>query len=650
MADNDNQALNPEDSMGILEDNVLLQRHALYINHLLNNPDKHNEFVEGVIKSSLGEASVEDLQGDSPEAKNRREEAIMLFQSQLKPSELLKRFDEDESLRQEIDNLISNVNIDPFLEEAGFTDDEIEQVKSDPDAYFALQERKYFIDTIEQQDTPESERNSSFVEGLKAAKDGILSTLGNPNVKLAISAVGLAATVASGAGALALTVAGARAVTNLVTHDKISEKLIDFSSKLLKAGEASNLLPDGTADKAVEKASKLKSFFNKRNGIIGLAVTGLAVTGAIMTGDLDGVLEAVDLHVNSDISLEMEGGADSSTTTIDPNSSELSNNLQTSVIEVNSGDSAWSLAEQHFEAVTGEQPTPQQVVAMVNDLGIENPSLIKAGQTLEFSNDLGKYDLDAIGKVDADWLGQSPQSPAEMAGQSSPAALGVATPEKIDITRSFDITQIAQDKFGDTSLSEIAAQNPGLNLSSLAPGDEITVGEVTYEVPNVEDMIANNLFPNGAHPLIDVDAVVEQVLEVNNLEPSSYLFFTNEDIGRQIVQQGTIDIPVIDTAALQPTMTEIHVEGVVQGNSQFAIQNDILEAAYPNGVPEHLDRSAFFSALKDANPGFNTLVGSGDYYEKTLVIPDMTQPMDDYGLQEQTQVASQKHGDVGLSM
>ncbi|PTH80117.1 hypothetical protein [Aeromonas veronii] len=66
------------------------------------------------------------------------------------------------------------------------------------------------------------------------------------------------------------------------------------------------------------------------------------------------------------------------------------------------GSTLWEMAKEHYQSHTGHEPSGKQIIAMINDLGLEDPNSIDINQTFEFTNDLGKYDN--LDKVTADWL------------------------------------------------------------------------------------------------------------------------------------------------------------------------------------------------------------------------------------------------------
>jgi len=77
----------------------------------------------------------------------------------------------------------------------------------------------------------------------------------------------------------------------------------------------------------------------------------------------------------------------------------------TTEYEVKSGDTAWDIAEAHYIAANGTEPTVVQIAEMVNSLGLEDPNSISVGQVVSFPNEVPEYDR----VTNTDWL-QSPES------------------------------------------------------------------------------------------------------------------------------------------------------------------------------------------------------------------------------------------------
>ncbi|MNG50700.1 hypothetical protein D3C79_86670 [compost metagenome] len=90
-----------------------------------------------------------------------------------------------------------------------------------------------------------------------------------------------------------------------------------------------------------------------------------------------------------------------------------------------SGDTLWELAKEHYLAQTGHEPTGQQIVAMINDLGLDDPNSIGVNETFSFENDVSKYD--DIKMVTADWLENGTEHAAHVASTVNDNAVHAAS-------------------------------------------------------------------------------------------------------------------------------------------------------------------------------------------------------------------------------
>ncbi|WP_425263801.1 LysM peptidoglycan-binding domain-containing protein [Vibrio owensii] len=606
---------------------VAFQRYALYLKEMSGDEDAYNRLMER-IQNKISNNSL-TIDGDEKAI----EIAIPVGESAL--AESLMLIEEDEELVQRLQNKIEPVNLDLLLKAAGYSDQELESVTSNPSVLYDLKLQKLFHDDIGAAGLEAEEKTNTFVEALKSTKDGILNTLGNPNVKVALGAVGVAAAVFSGGGAFALGLAGARLSTSLFQHKGVEQLMNRHGNTVLGKAQDMGLISENSANAIRRGFSKLKSFMSSKPvaACITLAsLGGLAYAGASLFGT-----DATNLALDP---MEVSNAA-----------TEATNNAVAEVAQhvVEKGENAWKIAEAHYQHVTGEVPTPQQVVAMVNDMGLDNPGVIKPGETLSLSNDLSKYAADTVGKVQADWLGTTP-SPTEIV--DAHLELGSALPTSVSIADAYDVSSIAATQFDGAQLSEIAAQNPGLDLHALEAGDEITFNGQTYEVPSAEDLIVQRVFPEGANPLIDKEELASKILEANGIESKTLFVFDNGDLGKQLLEHGPLTIPEVDTSILQPAASEVTVSGMIHGGGSgtHQLQMDILRTCYPDGVPELLDRSAFMDAIKQANPDLNMHLSRDDYYNFKLNIPDMTTPQPDYSPSaDPTQLASNRVDD-GPSM
>lgn len=110
----------------------------------------------------------------------------------------------------------------------------------------------------------------------------------------------------------------------------------------------------------------------------------------------------------------------------------------------------WEIAEKHYTDTTGSAPSAQQIVEMVNDLGLEDPNKIFPGQTFEFKNDLSSYEK--VESVTADWLNKAPETPTVTEIPASTATTGTSIPvspsEQVAAMQKFADKQRTLDGIG----------------------------------------------------------------------------------------------------------------------------------------------------------------------------------------------------------
>ncbi len=119
-----------------------------------------------------------------------------------------------------------------------------------------------------------------------------------------------------------------------------------------------------------------------------------------------------------------------------------------------SGDTLWSMAKEHFTDVSGSAPTDQQIIAMINDLGLENPHDLDVGQEVKFTNDMSSYLGDDNVKVHTAKL---PEMPAH--------------------------TVSAQPDAVVKSVYEVPVVVPDVNVPMSAPSAPSTPGALPYVDP-----------------------------------------------------------------------------------------------------------------------------------------------------------------------
>lgn len=566
---------------------------------------------------------------------------------------IIEEDEEFDSIRKAVDKNLAKIrdsHIKKNLESAGYTQDEIAQF--DKESIDSLKVQKLFFNEMVFEHNGKGMANIAqgrqFIDALKVNKDAIMGFLANKNTQYAMNAMGLALAVSSG-GTVPLIMQGIKFAGMAMQNETVKGIFKNFTDKI--EGEFAKRGIDITPAKEIaEKAGGFlgglkNSRLVKAAMVVGVAVGVGSVADLITDGQvsdlvgqaLDGPLDAVGLKDSFENAL---GGADGAPTDGAPTDGAGTDGVEVKAdgagdgvtIEtvtpqvtehvVQSGDKAMNIAKQAYFDATGSYPTEQQIVAIVNDFGLNDPNKIMPGQVIEVPTNFDKYALDTLGKVQADWLIE-PQSAAANATAVADMSAGGIT----SVQSFYNIEMINQSYGSGQTIEAIQKMNEGLDINNLSPGDEVILGETVYTVPDVSDAILNTTFgKTGAPSFIDTDAFVDMVKEANpdkDLSEGLFGFQTlggNSDIGSLLAQDGLLEIPSVDYNALNPSVTETTISGVNHNN----IRMHVLNAAYPDGVPELLDTNVFMDVVKDMNPELDRLQNK-EYFSANVTFPTMEQ-------------------------
>ncbi|AKO77412.1 hypothetical protein EN12_19765 [Vibrio cholerae] len=594
---------------------------------------------------------------------------------------IIEEDEEFASIRKEVDKNLAKIrdsHIRKNLESAGFTQDEIAQF--DKESIESLKVQKLFFNEMVFEHNGKGMANIAqgrqFIDALKVNKDAIMGFLGNKNTQYAMNAMGLALAVSSG-GTVPLIMQGIKFAGMAMQNETVKGIFKDFTDKV--EGEFAKRGIDITPAKEIaEKAGGFlgglkNSRFVKAAMIVGVVVGVGSVADLVTDGQvsdlvgqaLDGSLDAVGLKDSFENAL---GGADGTPTDgvptdgagangVEVNADGSGDGVTTEVVTpqvtehvVQSGEKAMTIAKQAYFDATGSYPTEQQIVAIVNDFGLNDPNKIMPGQVINVPTNFEKYALDSLGKVNADWL-VDPQSSAPntatifetkqeissgssgttviepQSAASATAAAHMSEGGFKSVQSLYNIEMINQSYGSGQTIEAIQKMNKGLDITNLSPGDEVILGDIVYKVPDVSDAIMKTTFGKyGAPDFIDTDAFVDMVKEANpdkDLSEGLFGFQTlggNSDIGSLLAQDGLLEIPAVDYNALNPSVTETTISGVNHNN----IRMHVLNAAYPDGVPELLDTNVFMDVVKDMNPELDRLQNK-DYFSVNVTFPTMDQ-------------------------
>lgn len=630
-----------DDMIEELKDLPQFYKSALYLKEI--QKPEHEELYSKLIAKHV-DKSLADEEDDFGNDK---------FVKSLVKYNIIEEDEEFSSIRKEIDKNLAKIrdsHIKKNLESAGFTPEEIEQF--DKESIESLKVQKLFFNEMVFEHNGKGMANIAqgrqFIEALKVNKDAIMGFLANKNTQYAMNAMGLALAVSSG-GTVPLIMQGIKYAGIAMQNETVKGIFKNFTDKI--EGECAKRGIDITPAKEIaEKAGGFlgglkNSRLVKAAMVVGVVAGVSSVADLITDGQvsdlvgqaLDAPLDAVGLKDSFESALEGADGVptdsvptdgvptDGVEVSADGSSDAVTNDVVTPQVAehvVQSGDKAMNIAKQAYFDATGTYPTEQQIVAIVNDFGLSDPNKIMPGQVIEVPTNFDKYALDTLGKVQADWLIEPQSAVASASAVADMSAGGVTS-----IQSFYNIDMINQSYGSGQSIEAIQKMNEGLDINNLSPGDEIILGDMAYTVPDVSDAIVNTTFGKyGAPDFIDTDAFVDMVKEANpdkNLSEGLFGFQTlggNSDIGSLLAQDGLLEIPGVDYNALNPSVTETTISGVNHNN----IRMHVLNAAYPDGVPDLLDTNVFMDVVKDMNPELDRLQNK-EYFSANVKFPTMDQ-------------------------
>lgn len=288
-------------------------------------------------------------------------------------------------------------------------------------------------------------------------------------------------------------------------------------------------------------------------------------------------------------------------------------------VKIKEGDtSLWDVASDKLAESLGTEPSPQQISQLIDDLNLVNPGLIHAGDVMKFPADLEKY-KDIVKIVEMDWLKDVMDD-----GESIDSVIEVdITSATIDISESYNISGIISSVGSTASLAEITKLNADLNLYSLNPGDSINIptesGNIEYTVPEIDNVIFQQAFPSGIPEFLDKDAFLDAVKDLNPEIDLSSGFFGNSNLGNDILNAGDIKLPEVNIANLDPENRTFLLDASnIQGKHN--INETLLRAAYPDGLPAFIDEKSVLNDIKSSNPGLSSLIRSDRSFEKLITI------------------------------
>jgi nucleoid-associated protein YgaU len=419
------------------------------------------------------------------------------------------------------------------------------------------------------------------------------------------------------AGAYDGVVDGAEYASEAVSgfYEAITDDSFSIMETLGNSAEEATLAAQSTAESVMEEASNL---FNSDS------VTPVENPTPVDPSVEDSVTRATGPAID-DLVPE---GTDSAAPSADGSetSSDLTNaDLQQAHVEyeVKDGDNAWNIVEDYLTTAGSQPPTDAQILAVVEDLGLENPDLIYPGDTINLPADVQQYGVVPGSEASFNADPFVAEEPPEFAADIP------QIPSEVDISRYVDFEEILKvhGLYESITLSELQSMNPDLDFANLSPQDTMTLHpdlDITYTVPSVDQMVIETSFPNGVPEHLDTDQYVKDVLSINENHNLNEGWFGmqalngNPLLGQEILSNGPLKTPDVDLGSLVPS--EQGQANIAGRNIGGDLDKAIIDSAFPEGAPKYLDEQAFVSSVKDANPGLSVVM-EGDYYSENFVLP-----------------------------
>ena len=302
------------------------------------------------------------------------------------------------------------------------------------------------------------------------------------------------------------------------------------------------------------------------------------------------------------------------------------------------GDTLWAIASEHYQSLAGAKPTDAQIIAMINDMGMADPNHIVPGQQIHLPSSVDQY-AGVRSVANVAWLSPvapsgaelAPGSVVESASSATIAADALAAASgTVTLGGVYRLDGLAETVAGamappdtrptpeliEALKANLVANNPGVADATIGPGKDLTVmlygggHETAMELttPTIKEHVFHSVMgpAQPGYELVDKDAVYRAFKEANpDFDFRSGLFGiplpgSGADLAERMIQHGEFNIPTIDPAAAIPQSSHVVLDGWYSDYSD--VTRDILRQAYPDGVPDILDKDALIASLETAHP------------------------------------------------
>lgn len=483
-------------------------------------------------------------------------------------------------IRKKVDDYIFQFSSESVLESAGY------DVSTLPEHFISD------IRTTMAYEASFPEPNSSpMSERLSSVKDEVLSILSSDKSRMGLSAVMVGVSCAFG-GAPAIILSAANMASTFLKSDKVVNLLNKGQEKLNNALVSIGVKKETITKKENLIGSKMKAFFENDYVKGTLKVAGIA---------------AATFGVGMIASSMIENGTVSS----------FANNFSTGLDFV-SDEGSKSLSALSDKAGALIDGTTEEFANLADLLRESSENCI--------INDVSTYaseTLDTMVTSGEEFASETSETSEKIDKLVISGEEVVANMESVSVASNYNIEDIMSNLGSTSSLSEVYSANRDVDIHNLLPGDTLEIqteaGIIEHKIPEINDVIIQSAFPSGIPQYLDSDKFVQMVIDNNESIDFSTGIFGNDNLGSDILKNGDLNLPNINIDELSPLEREVIIDAL-KHHATNDVNDTLLAIAYPNGIPDLVDRDVVLQDIRNDNPGLDSLISSSKGFEEKIII------------------------------
>ena len=646
------------------EDIYSFQKTSLYMKRIAEGEyeDEHDKLLQNTIIQNRH--ILED-----PELTERKSVSVInKIMDEISKSDLFSE------VRAQVDKDIKSIDIAGDL--VGYNKNAKSTLIKDPQALESLQLAKlYHIEVLD-------EPHDTFKDKMSKSKNSVMGFLKNPNTKLALSSLAFTGSVVAGGG-LPLVAGGVRMVAAINEHEKAKEFFKGIGDSIVNTADRLGIDAKPAVGMFAKVADKLTKMSKTKKFMAASLLLGVGGISAIESGLVSNP-DVVSAYADAKSSLQDAFGVEAgelNASNDDLNNSAVEADGEDVPIDTayTAGDKyyVWDMAKDHFEAMTGEKPTKDQLIAMIDDLGMDNPNYVQDGQVVKFPNDMDAYTADKVkGIKEPEWFNQpdanttvlddemvkdgnsdldtepvtidadavknsvpafkDPNSMLANSSLSPDSASGLIPLVTNDNLEDLIKANWENEAFQDRLMAFYNA-NEGADLThrdliiaGMSPGDSFVMTDGTeFVAPTTEETVMSMAFPDGGdkNRFLDAGKIMDAIQNDNpnvDFHNGVFDFGDNENLFSQISNYG-VDFSAIDVDYSLKS-TEFDVSSHIPNGNTHHLKEGILNSMFGGEIPDAIDRDAVIKELAQANPELESVLynnhGDKNYFSGSIVVPD----------------------------